>query len=101
MIPSVTIDSSLQIKSYNEAFVANIIPEKMTLGYNILHLFDESDKLELQDAFEKCRLDTGPFATVSGKKLTTIASQPTAFPIRSEYNCIISYVDHYRQLKED
>ena len=99
MIPSVTIDSSLQIKSYNEAFVANIIPEKMTLGYKIL--FDESDRLEVQNAFEKCRLDTGPFATVSGKKLTTIASQPTAFPIRSEYNCIISYVDHYRQLKED
>lgn len=93
MIPSVTIDSSLQIKRYNEAFVANIIPEKMTLGYNILHLFDESDKLELQDAFEKCRLDTGPFATVYGKKITTIASQPTAFPIRSEYDCIISYAD--------
>jgi len=36
MIPSVTIDSSLRIRNYNEAFVANVIPEKITLGYNIL-----------------------------------------------------------------
>ena len=93
MHPSVTTDTSLRIKSYNEAFVANIIPEKMTVGYNILLLFDDSDRLEVQNAFEKCRLDTGPFETVYGKKITTIASQPTAFPMRSEYDCIISYAD--------
>ena len=93
MHPSVTIDSSLRVTSYNEAFVGNVLPEKMALGYKILLLFDESDKLDVQETFEQCRSEPGPFKIVYGKKITTIASQPTAFPMRSVYDCIISYAE--------
>lgn len=93
MLPSVTIDTSLRVKGYNEAFVDNIIPEKMTLGYRILSLFDERDRPQVQKAFEECRLGTDPFVTVRAKKITTIASRPNAFPVRSEYECIISYAE--------
>ena len=93
MHPSVTVDTSLKVCGYNKAFVGNIMPEKMTLGYKILLLFDKPDRLGVQNAFQMCRSEPGPFATVYGKKITTIASEPTAFPIRSEYDCIISYAE--------
>lgn len=91
MIPSVTIDSSLRVEGYNEAFVDKIIPQSMTLGYPILSLFEEPDRLEVQHAFNQSKLQPGPFITISGKNITTVANEPTAFPSRSEYDCVIAY----------
>lgn len=95
MIPSITLDASLRVEDYNEAFVETIIPRSMTMGYEILFLFQESDRAEVQHTFDRCKLQKpGTFAMIHGKKITTVASQPNAFPSRSEYSCIIAYLEN-------
>lgn len=92
MLPSVTLDTSLRVVGYNEAFVGNILPEKMTLGYNILCLFDESDRHEAKNAIKSCELETSGLKILHKKHLTTTTNLPDALPIRSEYDCIVTHV---------
>lgn len=91
MLPSVTLDASLRVIGYNEAFVGNIIPEKMTLGYKILSLFDESDRHEAENAIKSCELEQSGLTVLHKKHLTTTKNQPDALPIRSEYDCIVTH----------
>lgn len=88
----VTLDDKLRVTSYNKAFIEDILPERCALGYNILSVFDSSDREAIHGIFDCCKTDASEY-TLTGKKTLASSSNPKHFPVRIEIPWVISYGD--------
>ena len=95
MAPSVSLsrsmDRSLLITEFNEAFVETVLPAKMAANFDIINLFDDSDRAEIQHVIERRSSKPGPVAFVLRKTITTVSSEPNSFPVRAEFDFVFSF----------
>lgn len=78
---SLTLDDKLKVTSYTKSFVEDILPEKYAMGYNILSVFDASEREDIQNIFEACKVENIGY-TLSGKKTLATSSSSNNFPVR-------------------
>ena len=91
MLSSVTLDESLVIIEFNDAFCFNILPAKMALGCSILTLFDKYEHEGLREFFSQCVSQTESSHNISDKIISTVSNHPNGLPVRMMYNCVVTY----------
>ena len=77
----VKLDEELKITSYNKSFIEDILPEKCVMGYNILSIFDTSERDALLRIFESCKTENVETVIIDKKTLVT-SSNSNNFPVR-------------------
>lgn len=90
---SVSLDEKLKITSYTKSFVEDILPEKCAIGYDILSIFDSSEREYVFGIFESCKSECFEHI-IKGKKTLSASSTSNNFPVRITIPWKITYLEN-------